>query len=127
MPTTGARWPYLTPCKKAQIRGEQMQERWWASGHWQVKEGKTDEFIQQWRDWLTQSSENIAGFHQARLLRALHNPLQFTSISEWDDASSRDAWKTSPSFRAGFEASKALCGEFIGGDYDEVVVVRPGH
>jgi hypothetical protein len=28
-----------------------MEERWWASGHWQVKEGKTEEFIQQWREW----------------------------------------------------------------------------
>jgi heme-degrading monooxygenase HmoA len=45
-----------------------MSERFWASGHWQVKEGKTEEFIQQWKEWLSQSSENVPGFHQARLL-----------------------------------------------------------
>ena len=102
-----------------------MSERFWASGHWQVKEGKAEEFIQQWNEWLARSSENVAGFHHARLLRALNSAQQFTSISEWDTAEARDAWKANPAFREGFEASKALCDEFVGGDYDEVVIVRP--
>ena len=37
-----------------------MSERFWASGHWQVKEGKAEEFIQQWNEWLSRSSENLA-------------------------------------------------------------------
>jgi heme-degrading monooxygenase HmoA len=82
-----------------------MSERFWASGHWQVKEGKTEEFIQQWREWLSRSSENVPGFYHARLLRSLASPQQFTSISEWETAAARDAWKTSPAFREGFEAS----------------------
>jgi hypothetical protein len=45
-------------------------------------------------------------------------------MSEWTDVASRDAWKASPGFREGFAASKALCDEFVGGDYDEVVVVN---
>ena len=102
-----------------------MSERFWASGHWQVKDGEAEQFIQQWREWLSRSSENVAGFHDARLLRALNSPQQFTSISEWDSAEARDAWKASPAFWGGFEASKALCDEFVGGDYDEVVIVRP--
>ena len=102
-----------------------MSERFWASGHWQVKEGEAEQFIQQWREWLSRSSENVAGFHHARLLRALNSAQHFTSISEWDTAEARDAWKASPAFREGFEASKALCDEFVGGDYDEVVIVRP--
>ena len=101
-----------------------MDERSWASGHWQVKEGKTEEFIQQWREWLTQSSASVPGFHHARLLRALSDPNLFASMSEWADAASRDTWKASPGFQEGFAASKALCDEFVGGDYDEVVVVN---
>jgi hypothetical protein len=31
-----------------------------------------------------------------------------------------DAWKASPEFQEGFAASRALCDEFIGGDYNEV-------
>ena len=102
-----------------------MADRSWASGHWQVKEGKAEEFIQQWKEWLTRSSENIAGFHHARLMRSVNNPQHFTSISEWDDVASRDAWKTSPGFQEGFAATKALCDEFVGGDYDQVVAVNP--
>jgi heme-degrading monooxygenase HmoA len=105
--------------------GTTMSERFWASGHWQVKEGKTEEFIQQWKEWLSRSSENVPGFHHARLLRSLASPQQVTSISEWETAASRDAWKTSPAFREGFEASRELCDEFLGGDYDESVIVRP--
>jgi heme-degrading monooxygenase HmoA len=85
-----------------------MSERFWASGHWQVKEGKAEEFIQQWKEWLSRSSENVPGFHHARLLSSLHSPQQFTSISEWATAGARDAWKASPAFQEGFEASKAL-------------------
>jgi heme-degrading monooxygenase HmoA len=51
-----------------------MSERFWASGHWQVKEGNAEEFIQQWQEWLSRSSENVTGFHHARLLRALNSP-----------------------------------------------------
>ena len=101
-----------------------MGERFWASGHWRVKEGKAEEFIQQWKEWLTGRSENISGFRHARLLRSPMNPHQFTSISEWTDAASRDAWKASPGFQEGFAASKVLCDEFVGGDYDEVVLVK---
>lgn len=32
-----------------------MSERFWASGHWQVKDGKADDFIQQWKEWLSQA------------------------------------------------------------------------
>ena len=66
-----------------------MSERFWASGHWQVKEGKAEEFIQQWKEWLARSSENVPGFHHARLLRSLNSPQQFTSISEWETAGAR--------------------------------------
>ncbi|HWJ53066.1 MAG TPA: antibiotic biosynthesis monooxygenase family protein, partial [Propionibacteriaceae bacterium] len=64
-----------------------------------VKEGNTEEFIQQWKEWLTRSSAGVSGFHHARLLRALSDPNLFTSISEWADAASRDAWKASPGFQ----------------------------
>jgi heme-degrading monooxygenase HmoA len=97
-----------------------MSERFWASGHWQVKEGKAEEFIQQWKEWLSRSSENVPGFHHARLLRSLASPQQFTSISEWETAAARDVWKASPAFREGFEASRALCDEFLG-----VITTRP--
>jgi heme-degrading monooxygenase HmoA len=100
-----------------------MDEGSWASGRWQVKEGKAEEFIQRWSDWLTRTSQNVPGFRSARLLRALDDPQRFTSISDWDDTASRDAWKASPGFQEGMDSAKALCEEFVGGDYDVAAVV----
>jgi len=100
-----------------------MNEGKWASGRWQVKEGKVDEFIKRWSDWLGRTSQDIPGFRSARLLRAEDNPLTFTSVSEWDDDASRNAWKDSPGFREGIESAKELCDEFMGADFDVSAVI----
>ena len=57
-----------------------MGEGTGASRRWQVKDGKADEFIQRWSDWLQRTSQNIQGFRSARLLRAEDDPLRFTSV-----------------------------------------------
>ena len=100
-----------------------MGEGAWASGRWQVKEGKADEFIERWRDWLSRTSQGVPGFGSARLLRSKDDPLRFTSISDWDDDASRDAWKASPAFMEGLASVKELCDEFVGGDFDVATVV----
>jgi heme-degrading monooxygenase HmoA len=100
-----------------------MTEGKWASGRWQVKEGKVEEFIKRWSAWLGSTSQNVQGFRSARLLRAEDNPLLFTSVSEWDDGASRNAWKDSPGFNEGMESAKELCDEFLGGDFDVSAVI----
>ena len=95
-----------------------MDEGKWASGQWQVKGGKADEFVDRWTAWITWTSENIPGFRSARLLRAEGDPLRFVSVSDWDDDASLRAWKTSPGFREKIESVKELCAGFVGGDYD---------
>jgi heme-degrading monooxygenase HmoA len=59
-----------------------MGEAKWASGQWQVRKGKEDEFVQRWTAWLTWTSENIPGFRSARLLRSDEDPLQYVSVSD---------------------------------------------
>ena len=97
-----------------------MDEGKWASGRWEVKEGKADEF-EGWSDWLGVVSQTFAGFRSARLLRSEGDPQRFTSIAEFDDDASLKAWKNSESFRARIEPLKELCDEFLGGDYDVAV------
>lgn len=99
-----------------------MDEGKWASGRWQVKEGKADEFIERWSVWISRTSRTIPGFRSARLLRAEDDPLRFTSVSDWDDDVSLKTWKASPGFREGIESVKELCDEFLGGDYDVAAV-----
>jgi heme-degrading monooxygenase HmoA len=100
-----------------------MDHSKWASGRWQVKEGKADEFMQRWGEWLTWTSEHAPGFRWAKLLRAEDDPQRYTSMSEWDDDASLKAWKTTEGFTEKFESCKQLCDEFVGGDQDEVVSV----
>jgi heme-degrading monooxygenase HmoA len=102
-------------------RGGTLMNEHCASGDWLVKSGREDEFVDRWREWLSTSSSGIAGFGSARLLRSSDDPRRFTSISEWNDAGSRDAWKQSAGFAEGFSACKALCDDFRGGDFTEVV------
>jgi len=94
-----------------------MGEGTGASRRWQVKDGKADEFIQRWSDWLQRTSQNIQGFRSARLLRAEDDPQRFTSVSEWHDEASRNAWQASPGYREGFESLGELCDEFMGGNF----------
>jgi heme-degrading monooxygenase HmoA len=95
-----------------------MDEGKWAFGRWQVKEGKTDEFLARWNEWIGWTSEHVPGFRSARLLRAEEDPRRFTSVSEWDDGVSLKAWKTTEGFTEKLEACKRLCNEFLGGDFD---------
>jgi heme-degrading monooxygenase HmoA len=90
----------------------------WASGRWQVREGKADEFVERWKDWLGWTSQTVAGFGSATLLRSEEDPLRFTSVSDWDDDASLKAWKISQAFQEKFQSVRELCDEFLGGDFD---------
>jgi heme-degrading monooxygenase HmoA len=95
-----------------------MGQGTWASGRWQVTEGKVDEFVERWKEWLGWTSESVAGFRSATLLRSQDDPLRFTSVSEWDDDASVKDWKTSADFQQKMGAVRALCDDFVGGDFD---------
>jgi heme-degrading monooxygenase HmoA len=89
----------------------------WASGNWTVTEGKEDEFVAAWKDWLEWSRQNVDGFVSATLVRDVANPRHFVSFSPWTDAASRDAWKASAGFAEKMGAARALCDDFYGSDY----------
>jgi heme-degrading monooxygenase HmoA len=98
-----------------------MAREQYASGDWTVKPGSEGEFVARWRDWIGKTTSGLAGFGSARLLRSTDDPRHFVSFSDWDDSSTRDAWKTSPDFAGGFSACRELCESFRGGDFEEVV------
>jgi heme-degrading monooxygenase HmoA len=92
----------------------------WASGNWRVKEGNEEEFVKRWKEWLGWSSQNIPGFVSATLVRSTQDARHFVSFSAWQDAASRDAWKSSSGFAEQFPMVKDLCDEFEGGDCELV-------
>ena len=91
----------------------------YASGNWHVRAGSEDEFIARWQAFITGSAETTGGFGSARLLRDGDDPRHFLSFSDWADAASRDAWKSSPGFAKGLAACRELCDDFVGSDYSQ--------
>ena len=94
-------------------------------GELDVTEGKEEEFIARWREWLEWSSRNIPGFVAATLIRDAQDPRHFVSFSPWNDAEAREVWKASDGFRDGFANARALCDDFQGGDFELAVAVSP--
>ena len=91
----------------------------YASGNWHVRTGSEDEVIARWQAFITESAKTAPGFGSARLLRDGDDPRHFLSFSDWADAASRDAWKSSPGFAKGLAACRELCDDFVGSDYSQ--------
>lgn len=94
-----------------------------ASGNWHVQEGKEQEFIQRWNEWLSWTRESQPALKYANLIQDEGDPRHFISISHWEDPDSRGAWKQSDEFAQKFRAVRSLCDDFYGGDCQLVVEV----
>lgn len=95
-----------------------------ASGDWVVAEGKEDEFLQRWTEFLQWTKSEAPGMIEAHLLRDEQNPLHFLSLSEWSDEGSRNTWRAHPDFRSHLEAVRSLCDTFANSDYELATEVK---
>jgi heme-degrading monooxygenase HmoA len=93
----------------------------YASGSWQVTNGKEDEFMARWTEFLQWTRETQPGLMSARLTRRADDPSHFLSFSQWKDEASLATWKQSQDFQQRLGACRSLCTEFDSGDYDSVV------
>lgn len=94
-----------------------------ASGNWHVKEGKEQEFVERWREWLEWTRETHPALKYANLIQDESDPGHFISFAHWEDADSRNAWKQSDEFAQKFGAVRSLCEDFFGGDFERAVGV----
>jgi len=95
----------------------------YASGVWQVKDGKDEEFVKRWTEFLQWSRENFPAMVGAKLLRDRNTAGHYVSFSEWTDPASRDAWKQAPDFKTRITACVELCEKMHGADYDLAATV----
>lgn len=93
------------------------QGAYWASGNWRVTDGKAEEFIARWTEFLTWTKAANDGFETARLIRDLQDPQHFVSFASWRDPESMAAWKNRPEFVEHFGSCRALCTDMQGGGY----------
>ncbi|MEY9849931.1 antibiotic biosynthesis monooxygenase family protein [Streptacidiphilus sp. MAP5-3] len=99
------------------------ENKHWASGNWQVSDGKTEEFIERWRAFLTWTRDENKGFLGARLIRDLANPSHFVSFASWEDLATLRAWQGRPEFAESVAACRALCDDVRSGVYELAVDV----
>ena len=95
-----------------------------ASGDWVVAEGKEDEFLQRWTEFLQWTKAEAPGFIEAHLLQDAENPRHFVSLSEWSDGSARTNWRTKEDFRSHLDAARSVCDEFSNSDYGLATEVK---
>ena len=83
----------------------------YSSGVWTVKSGEEDEFVSEWKAFVTWASE-MDGSGTFRLLRDLDQPSRFTSFGSWDRLDAQKAWREHPEFAERLGRPRAHCDEF---------------
>lgn len=94
-----------------------------ASGSWHVTQGKEEEFVERWTDFLRWTRKTQPALVTAGLIRDERDPRHFISFAEWEHPEARDAWKANREFGEQLAACRALCDTFRGSDYERVVTI----
>ncbi|MFL5796438.1 MAG: antibiotic biosynthesis monooxygenase family protein [Actinomycetota bacterium] len=93
----------------------------YASGNWHLQQGKEDEFIQRWTEFLEGTRNEHPALVSAQLIRDEADTAHFLSVSQWESTEAREAWKQSAGFQERFQACRALTDQFESSDYSPAV------
>jgi heme-degrading monooxygenase HmoA len=97
----------------------------YSSGHWTVKDGKEQEFIAAWLEFVGWAMESQGGvFEPPVLLQDADDPHRFQSFGAWADEKARAAWRSDPEFKPRIGKCVALCDDFK--PHDMTAVATPG-
>lgn len=91
---------------------------YFASGDWHVTKGKEKEFVAAWTEFLQWTRKSQPGLARATLSRDANDANHFLSVSEWENKSAIETWRTSPDFQKLFLAAKNLCDEHSNSNYE---------
>jgi len=94
-----------------------------ASGNWIVVDGKEDEFVSRWKDFIEWTRDNAEGFRGADLLRSGKDPRRFVSVARWDDDDAQKRWRSTPGFLEKLGACRELCDEAQTGRFRRVASI----
>ena len=83
----------------------------YTSGHWLVKPGDEDAFVQAWTEFVEWGS-GFSGSGTFRLVRDLEVPQRYLSLAPWESFEAQQAWKEDPEFRERIGRVRAHCDEF---------------
>src|SRR5262249_56097386 len=83
----------------------------YTSGHWLVKPGEEDAFVQAWTEFVEWGS-GFPGSGMFRLVRDLEAPRQYMSFAPWESFDAQRAWKEDPEFPQRIRRVPAHCPPF---------------
>ncbi|MEV6211174.1 antibiotic biosynthesis monooxygenase family protein [Kitasatospora sp. NPDC051914] len=95
----------------------------WSSAYWEVSEGRAEEFVERWQEFLTWTKAEAEGFFGARLIRSLGDPYHFVSFAAWRDVDAMRSWQSRPEFAERFGACHALCKNVRSGGFELAVSI----
>lgn len=94
-----------------------------ASGSWQVANGKDAEFLERWKAFLEWTRDSSQGFVTAVLIQDVAQPSHYISVASWVSPEARTAWQSNPVFAERLGSCRRLCDDFSGGSYRLAVAV----
>jgi heme-degrading monooxygenase HmoA len=82
----------LGTCSLTTIGQERLVETHYTHTTWRVKEGREDEFLRYWTDWV-EWSHRTGLKAPALLLRDLDSPHTFISFGPWENVAAVGNWR----------------------------------
>lgn len=89
------------------------------SGNWIAKEGKEDELVARWTEFVHWSIDAMGSdaTETPVLIRETANLRHFISFGGWSDPETVTQWRQHPEFHERLGRCRELCDEFVAGDY----------
>jgi len=95
----------------------------YASGNWVVTQGREEEFIRRWIEFLQWTRAAFDDLGSARLIRDEETPGRFVSFATWKTSEALREWRSRPEFAERMGACRALCDDFRGSSFALAAVV----
>jgi heme-degrading monooxygenase HmoA len=95
----------------------------YASGNWVVTEGREEDFVRRWAEFLQWTRAAFDDFGSAHLIRDEEAPRHYVSFATWKSIERLREWRSRPEFAERFGACRALCDDFRGSSFTLAVVV----
>ena len=100
-----------------------MAKEIYSMGVWQIKQGKENEFISEWREFAKWTVGQQDGASDGRLLRDITKNGRFASFGSWKSEEHSGKWRESPVFKKFMAKAKELCEEARIGTFEVVAHV----
>jgi heme-degrading monooxygenase HmoA len=78
-------------------------------GHWTVKPGNEELFLEKWQKFAQWSLNNMKGGRWVFMVRDQEQKNKFLSFGPWESLESIAEWRQSSKFRSAFTEFKELC------------------